>query len=110
MIILTFIITILLLAFSGWVAAIFISLGFGPLFIRLFYLFVGMKSFSFITNEVTYQTSFFLITLLIAFIFFRASVKKIRNGTSMSRTISDVKWSMVFFVLGMTIYFITALL
>jgi hypothetical protein len=28
----------------------------------------------------------------------------------MSRTISDVKWSMAFFVLGTTIFFISALL
>ena len=100
-----FLLTLLLLAVSGWVAAIFITLGFGPLFVRLIYLFIGIKSISFIPNEITYKTSFYLITLLIAFVFFNAAIKKIKNGTAMSRTIPDVKWSMMFFVLGTTFGF-----
>lgn len=107
--IVVFLLTLLLLAGSGWVAAIFITLGFGPSFVRLTYLIIGIKSTSFIPNEITYRTSFYLITFLIAFFLFNAAIKKIKNGTAMSRTIPDVKWSMIFFVLGTTLGFFSFL-
>ena len=103
MIFLVFIIIILLILLAGWVAAALMSMGFGPLMIRLLYLIIGLKSSSFLPKETGVQLTFFIVLLLIALWIFRTSNMKIKNGDALSRVVPDVKWSMVFFIIGISL-------
>jgi hypothetical protein len=101
--ILAFIITIALLALCGWISALLITMGFVPLFVRGVYFLLGFYAFTFVKNEILYQILFFIINFIVAFIFFKSASKLIKNGTAITRTISDSKWSMVFFISGMSL-------
>lgn len=109
MIFLVFIITILLVFLSGWIAAALMSMGFAPFMIRLLYMIIGLKSSSFLPNETGVQLTFFIVLLLTALVFYRTSNTKIKNGEALSRVIPDVKWSMVFFIIGISLSFIVFL-
>ena len=109
MIVFVFIITIILLVLSGWIAGICMLFGFGPLMMRLLYFAIGLKSSSFIPNDTSLKTAFFIITLLVAFIFYNTAKKKIQNGTAFTRVIPDVKWSMVFFSIASVFSFLAFL-
>ena len=106
MIYLVFIATILLIIFSGWIASTAMLMGFGPLLMRLLYLIIGLKSSTLLPKQTGIQFTFFIILLLTALWIYRASVIKIKNGEALSRVIPDVKWSMLFFIIGISTNFI----
>ena len=97
------IITILLIAFTGWISSILISLGFGPLMARVLYLVIGLYSISLISPETLFQTLFYFLTFIVASFFFYSASKIIKSGRAITRVVSDTKWAMVFFIIGTTI-------